>query len=96
MRATNDDIEEISHFEIFTCSRVNQCGVGIGPHAPHLTVPWPRGTSRSQVRTWVLCAGTPCQPAVPCLVNDLLRIERSLLSNIRAWLADSSNVDAAA
>lgn len=41
-------------------------------------------------------AATLFQPAVPCLTVVLLRIERSLLSKMRAWLVDFSIVDAAA
>lgn len=61
-----------------------------------MTVACPLGISRSHVLVTEPYASTPAHPCVPCLRLDLLRIDRSLLSNILAWPADCSNVAAAA
>jgi hypothetical protein len=94
--APDNDVQKVTHFEKFAFSIISCSQVIHVRYAPHLTVAWPRGISRSQVRMCVWCAGTPCQPADPGLTIDLLKIERSLLSKIRAWPADFSSVAAAA
>jgi hypothetical protein len=49
MRARDDDIEEVSDFEVFACfSQDGACYFELR-YVPHFTVAWPRGTSRSQV-----------------------------------------------
>jgi len=53
MGAANNDIEEVSDFEVFTCQDVWSRARNIEgqrSNLPHLTVACLRGSSRSQVR----------------------------------------------